>query len=181
MSEQIIFALMLLTGLYTAISRNFKHVVLALCTLSLLASFCYLLFHAPDVAIAEAVIGCALSTILYIIAIKKHRSFYIYISSKTHDKKSDLRLRADIEGILSAIGRYCTEHELEVQYMFTGEEPEHLVEEHVFDLILYPHENIVTIYGFDTEKHVHSLEDVFKDSKHKDKVKFVHLSREEDE
>jgi uncharacterized MnhB-related membrane protein len=39
---------------------------------SLISSFCFLLYGAPDVAIAEAIIGSTLSTILYLVALYKY-------------------------------------------------------------------------------------------------------------
>ena len=39
---------------------------------SLICSFVFLLYAAPDVAIAEAIIGSTLSTILYLVALYKY-------------------------------------------------------------------------------------------------------------
>ncbi len=70
-ADKLVFILMIIIALYIVSCRNYKRAIIALGAFSLLASFCYLLYHAPDVAIAEAVIGSALSTILFIVALKK--------------------------------------------------------------------------------------------------------------
>lgn len=39
---------------------------------SLISSLCFLMYGAPDVAIAEAIIGSTISTILYLVALYKY-------------------------------------------------------------------------------------------------------------
>jgi putative multicomponent Na+:H+ antiporter subunit B len=58
-------------------TRILRHAVIFLGIFSLLCSFLYLYYGAPDVAIAEAVIGSGLVMLLYLTAIKRYRTFGI--------------------------------------------------------------------------------------------------------
>jgi energy-converting hydrogenase B subunit D len=53
--------------------KDLIHAVIALAALSLLLSLQFYLMHAPDVAIAEAGIGAAITTAIYVIAIRATR------------------------------------------------------------------------------------------------------------
>lgn len=51
--------------------KNFIHAVILFGICNSLASFSYFLLQAPDVALTEASIGTCLSTLIFIIALKK--------------------------------------------------------------------------------------------------------------
>ncbi|MEA3423071.1 MAG: DUF4040 domain-containing protein [Bacillota bacterium] len=51
--------------------------VLYLMMASLIAAVLYTIFNAPDIALAEIAVGCALIPFVYIIAITKQKSFFI--------------------------------------------------------------------------------------------------------
>ncbi len=175
MVEQIVFVLMIAVALFIVSSRNLKRVIVSLGVLSLLASFCYLLYHAPDVAVAEAVIGSALSTILYIIAFKKHRTFYIFITQPSQQKKSDFKLRSDMKSTIETIMQYCTKHELEAQCVYTWEKPLNIVKDHTCDLILEYESEKITVYGLKTEKHAQKLRGILCGANSVKQVEFVEL------
>ena len=153
MIEQIIFLLMIVMAVFCVSSANLRKTIMGLGVFSLLATLCYLIYHAPDVAIAEAIIGSALSTILYIIALKKYSSFYIYFSSGIQDEVNDLSMRLEKSNIRGVIRAYCVEHELSPQIVYTRENPEAVAAEHVYDLILHDDGNQTTVYGRETDAH----------------------------
>ena len=59
--------------IFYAIAANIIALIAALAGASLLLSLEFYLLQAPDVAIAEAGIGAALTTAIYILAIRKTR------------------------------------------------------------------------------------------------------------
>ncbi|PIE53944.1 MAG: hydrogenase [Dethiosulfovibrio peptidovorans] len=61
--------LLLLTGFYALWFRNLLYSVISLGAFSLLLALEFYILHAPDVAIAEAGIGAALETAIFIIAL----------------------------------------------------------------------------------------------------------------
>lgn len=68
-----VLALLMLTAGLALWFRNLFHSVIALSTFSLVLAIEFYLMQAPDVAIAEASIGAALSTTIAIIALRSCR------------------------------------------------------------------------------------------------------------
>ena len=67
----IIDILLLLTAIKIVFAKNNKNALIFLSVFSMILSLAYLFANAPDVALTEAALGCGLSVIIYIIAIKK--------------------------------------------------------------------------------------------------------------
>jgi len=68
----IALAVLMLAGAVCAcIFKDLISAVIATAFVSLLAALFFYLLHAPDVAMAEASIGAALTTAIFVIAIKK--------------------------------------------------------------------------------------------------------------
>ncbi len=71
---QIVTLLLIVCGAVLAVTlRDLLSSVVALAGASLLVSLEFYLLQAPDVAIAEAGIGAALTTAIYIIALRRTR------------------------------------------------------------------------------------------------------------
>ena len=68
----LVYVLLIVFALFTVFASNLKRAIVGSSVFGLWMSFAYMLYHAPDVAIAEAVISSSLSTILYIITIKNY-------------------------------------------------------------------------------------------------------------
>lgn len=66
--------LLVVMALATVFIRDLRSAVILLSTLSLFASLLFLLVAAPDVAITEAAIGSALTTVIFVIALFRTRS-----------------------------------------------------------------------------------------------------------
>jgi len=62
---------MLAAAVAAFIFKDLLSAVLAACLVSLIASILFLFMHAPDVAMAEASIGAALVTAVFVIAIRR--------------------------------------------------------------------------------------------------------------
>ncbi len=63
--------LMLTAAIAASIFKDLINAVIAMALVSLLASILFYLLQAPDVAMAEAAIGAALTTAIFIIAIRR--------------------------------------------------------------------------------------------------------------
>ncbi|PLV59846.1 hydrogenase subunit MbhD domain-containing protein [Thermotoga sp. KOL6] len=70
MIERIVFLLMILISLYTVFTPIKLSSVVGRTALSILAVLLYVVLSAPDVAIAEALLGALLTTLVYITALK---------------------------------------------------------------------------------------------------------------
>jgi len=67
-----IYILLIVFALYSVFAKNLKRAIVGAGAFGLWVSIAYMLYHAPDVAIAEAVISSSLTTILYIVTIKNY-------------------------------------------------------------------------------------------------------------
>jgi uncharacterized MnhB-related membrane protein len=67
----VVAALMLAGTVCACVFRTLLSAVIAAAFVSLMAAVLFYLLHAPDVAMAEASIGAALTTAIFVIAIKK--------------------------------------------------------------------------------------------------------------
>ena len=71
LAELLLVVLMLIGGICACVFRGLLHAVIAAAFVSLIAAILFYLLHAPDVAMAEASIGAALTTAIFVIAIRK--------------------------------------------------------------------------------------------------------------
>ena len=67
----LLVLVMLAAAIAALIFRDLLSAVIASCLVSLLASILFLFLQAPDVAMAEASIGAALITAVFVIAIRR--------------------------------------------------------------------------------------------------------------
>ena len=84
----IFFLLLLMLGaaVYAIVQKDLLYAVIATGVISLVLTALFYLLQAPDVALTEAAIGVALTTIIFIITIRntvRHEDDY--------DKKDDLK------------------------------------------------------------------------------------------
>ncbi len=69
----ILSVVILMAGVATLLLRDLLASVISFAVLSLLLTIVFFLLNAPDVAIAEAAIGAALTTVIFVISIKLTR------------------------------------------------------------------------------------------------------------
>ena len=80
MNETLLGAVLLLLlglGILVVVTDRLFTAVVYSAALSACIAFGYLLLGAPDVALAEAIIGSALTTVIYLATLKKYRIFTI--------------------------------------------------------------------------------------------------------
>lgn len=70
----LLVLVMLVVGVAVIFVKNILNAVILSTVVSLIASIIFLFIAAPDVAITEAAIGAALTTVVFVIAIKRTRS-----------------------------------------------------------------------------------------------------------
>lgn len=67
--------LMLIAAIAASIFKDLMSAVIASCLVSLIAAILFYFLQAPDVAMAEAAIGAALVTAIFIIAIRRTKRY----------------------------------------------------------------------------------------------------------
>lgn len=71
----LLVLLMLIAAIAALIFKDLINAVIASCLVSLMASILFYFLQAPDVAMAEASIGAALVTAVFIIAIRRTKRY----------------------------------------------------------------------------------------------------------
>lgn len=144
---KLVFILMIIFAIFSIQTDKLRRAVVYLGIFSLISSFAYLLYSAPDVAIAEAIIGSTLATIIYLVALQKYKVFTIYYTDEMTHKVNDKYIAKGKESIIDIIERFCIEKELEPQMIYTTEGVEHIMTEHQHDLIVRQNDEDITVYG----------------------------------
>ncbi len=137
----IIFAIL---AIQTGILRN---AIIYLSVFSLLCSVVYLLLGAPDVAIAEAVIGCTLSTILYLVALRKYRIFTVYYLCDSVDV-DDLTLQKQEKEILrTSLTKFASSKELQLDFINTNTPLENIEDTSSYEVFIMHTTEGIDLYG----------------------------------
>jgi multicomponent Na+:H+ antiporter subunit A len=74
-AEAVLVLLMLTGAVYACIFKDLLNAIIATAFVSLIAAILFYFLQAPDVAMAEASIGAALTTAIFVIAIRKTKRF----------------------------------------------------------------------------------------------------------
>ncbi|QUI22684.1 DUF4040 domain-containing protein [Vallitalea pronyensis] len=150
---EITLVLVIILAILAIQTNTLRRAIVYLCVFSLLCSFCYLLYQAPDVAIAEAVIGCTLATIIYLVALNKYKVFRVYYL--THEKTAESKqMRTTLNKTLSS---FSIEKELELDMVLSDKTIEDITADYPYDVIIQYDKGQVTIYGDQSNYHFDDL------------------------
>lgn len=147
--KQVALILLVIMAIVTIQTQRLRNAIIYLGAFSLSMSFVYMLYNAPDVAIAEAVIGSTLATILYLVALQKYKVFTIYYhvhSGDVNDKHYSHKKYFEYVKLLEI---FCAKQELEPQIIYTTEEKEVIMENNRYSIIIEDHSDELVL-------HVHS-------------------------
>lgn len=88
--------------------------------LSLLTSFLFLIYLAPDVALAEAIIGSGLVTLVFLLALRQYRVYRVCFVEQSSIIDADKSIRqAEHDQITASIEQFCKARELELQLVIS--------------------------------------------------------------
>ena len=166
----VLLLLCILALLTVHMERLFTAVVYA-GVLSAAAAFAYMLLGAPDVALAEAVIGSTLSTVVFLVTLKKYKIFVVRFCP------AGGKLDGPLKKVLSVLGRSLEKKEMEVHVIQAGEPVEKLLAYPDTDLVVEQKDDHVVIHG---EPHSEILERI-KHAFHKSGIRAVFAGSSADE
>ncbi len=149
MVENILLIAVITLAVLALCVDHLRVAVIYFSVLSLLCSFLYLFYHAPDVAIAEAVMGSGLITLLYLTALRRYRIFSICFTNTDLATVSDSEiLRGSRRGqLIHDIEAFCLARELEPQVTFTPQPVLEILKAGQHDLIVHQSQNKTTVLG----------------------------------
>ena len=154
---EIILIVMVIFAIASIQTKSLRRSVLYLSVFSLLCSFAYAMYQAPDVAIAEAVIGCTLSTVLYLVAIKKFRIFrvYYYHHITTPEKLPESHVLRN--NLMTMIEGFLGDTELEMDMINTKKRFDDIHGQHDYDVIIEHTNQGIHMYGAQSNYHYDGL------------------------
>lgn len=154
---QIVLIVMVAFAIASIQSKSLRQSVVFLSVFSLLCSFAYAIYQAPDVAIAEAVIGCSLSTVLYLVAIKKFRIFRVYYSQHINSPVRLPESQILRNNIITMMEGYLGETELEMDMINTKQTFDDIHGHHDYDVIIEHTDEGMRMYGAQSNYHYDGL------------------------
>ena len=171
-ARYILYAILIVFAFMTVQSRRLRRSVIYLGIFSLISSLVYLLLYAPDVAIAEAIIGCTISVILFLTAVKRYKTFTIYYVPEKDDAHS--------QQFIERFERYLYDNEFDPQLIHTSLDDENLHESDRFDVLIVHHGDTMTLYSSSTSYHSPLIQAFLdKDEIDGEKVNYFSLSPED--
>lgn len=159
MFESFLFISVLVVSLFAVLSENMRHSVIFLSVFSLLMALIYLHFNAPDVALAEAAIGVGLSTVMYLVALKKIRIYDICYVNEEEDF-NDEYIQNFRGRVIRPLELYLEQtEEVEPQLTYTNHPVQEVIDDDNHEFIIYQKGLQTYVYG---EKGDHVFQDVVK-------------------
>jgi len=149
MIELILLGAVVLLAVLALCASHLRIAVVYFSVFSLLCSFLYLFYQAPDVAIAEAVMGSGLITLLYLTALRRYRIYSVCYTNTDFPTVSD---RDIVEGtrrgqLVRDIESFCLARELEPQIIFTPQPVRNILRSGQHDLIIHQSGQKITVLG----------------------------------
>lgn len=117
--KSIMLIILVVTAIMTLQTKKMKNAVIYLGVFSIIIAFVYLLQGAPDVAIAEAVIGSTMTTILYIVALHKYKLYRIYINFDAIEINDSVYKKNNYNDLLKSIKTFCYKNDLDPMTIYT--------------------------------------------------------------
>lgn len=143
--EILLIICLIVLAFITVQTRKLRRAAIYLGAFSLICSFAYLTYNAPDVAIAEAVIGCTLSTILILIALKKYHVITIFYVENEQGDSSDIKKQR--RDLVLSLEHFMIERGFEPQMIITHLDANALGKNDAFNLLIEHTANSINIYS----------------------------------
>jgi len=162
--ELLVMLIMAVFALLTIHTKQLRLAIIYLAVFSLLAALLYLLFAAPELAIAEAVIGSGLVSLLYLAALKRNRVYTIGVVVLPPPEKltDDIHTAVEQSRALHEVRRFFVRREVEVQLVFTELSVSEARANPLFDLVLSWDGQAVTAHTDDNNYIAVELEMMFQ-------------------
>lgn len=170
----IFLFLMLVFAFLSVQTKLMRNAVIYLGVFSLASSVVYFLYQAPDVGLAEAIIGSTLTTVLYLVALKKYRVITVYLidQSKTgpdrqlHLQRSGSQPDSQINiPAIREIENFCRSKEYEMHVIQTTESLSELYSHAANDVIVvrgsetcHVYANLKNYIYNDLDKHISCMD-----------------------
>ena len=153
---QLTLITLIVFSIFAIQTQKLRNAVIYLGAFSMSISFVYLIYDAPDVALAEAIIGSTLSTILFLVALQKYKIFTVYICVNSPEVE-DVHFFSGERALENQLSKFCAKEELEPQVIYTVEDV-HKLFSHPYAIIVTFDKQYTTIYAHPENYKMRALE-----------------------
>lgn len=175
MIESIFLIALVFLAFFTINTPNLRRAVIYLGIFSLVSSFLFLVYGAPDVAIAEAIIGSTITTVLYLVALKKYQHFLIYYIKEGPDQDDPSILE---DPFLKELDQFLRDRNIKPQFISSKESITAILKAAKFDLALHRTADQLSIYGCAEDYQMDAVEAYLKEGKQDFQIKFIRCKEE---
>lgn len=167
---KVFLLLMLVFAFLSVQTKLMRNAVIYLGVFSLISAVVYFLYQAPDVGLAEAIIGSTLTTVLYLVALQKYRVITVYYVDEVEQLSERKLRRQRAQGqsasmmnipVMREIEKFCIGKEYEMHVVQTTESLGELYSHAANDLIVvrkskqcFVYANMKNYLYSDLDKHV---------------------------
>lgn len=163
--EKILYVTLIVFAFMAVQTPKLRRAVIFLAVFSTGSAFVYVLLGAPDTALAEAVIGSTIATVIYLSALQKYKIFTIYYTNERRHSYNQTNLLRRRNAVLWSMEEFCIEKELEAHVVYTVESLQHIFEKQGWDLIVRRKDKHFKVYGSEQNYHVEDLEKYIDEQK----------------
>jgi uncharacterized MnhB-related membrane protein len=152
--EKLLFITMIVFAFMAVQTPKLRRAVIFLAVFSATSAFVYIILGAPDAALAEAVIGSTIATVIYLSALQKYKVFTIYYTNERRHEYRKTGLTRRRNALLRKIESYCSGRDLEPQTVYTTEDLEEIYKKKGWDIIVRRRDMHFRVYGSEQNYHV---------------------------
>jgi uncharacterized MnhB-related membrane protein len=142
--EQVFLISLVIFAILAIQTHTLRHAVIYLSVYSLGSSVLFLIYGAPDVALAEAIIGSGLSVVFYLVALKRQRLMTIFL---IEDDSLDPERQKELARLLREIEHLYAKKELQSHVFRTDLDRLAILDQRDYDLLIAVEKGQVWIYG----------------------------------
>lgn len=162
--EKLIYIALIVFAFMSVQTPKLRRSVVYLAVFSAGSAFVYVLLGAPDVALAEAVIGSTIATAIYLSALQKYKTFTVYYTNELRHEYRRTNLFRRRNTVLQRIEKFCSGKDLEAHVLYTTESLADVIKNHGFDIIVRRKNNKFSIYGSEQNYHIEDMKKYIEDN-----------------
>lgn len=148
MFETILLLTIFVIACFAVLSDNMRRSIIYLGVFSLAMALAYLHYNAPDVAIAEAAIGVGLSTVMYLVALKKVSVYDIAYVNEDVENFNDDNIGNMMKPFVRPMELFLERtEEVEPQIAYTNHPIQDVLNDDNHDCIVHRQGDLFYIYG----------------------------------
>lgn len=153
MFQTFLLITVLTLALFAILSDNLLRSNIYLGVFSLTMALIYLHYNAPDVALAEAAIGVGLSTVMYLVALKKITVYDICFVNEGGEVFDDDDIGKYMSDVIRPLETFIEKiEEIEPQTSYTNRAIEEVINDKNHDFIILQNENEFILYGHESDE-----------------------------